>query len=837
MDALKPEDPSRVGPFIPLARIGAGGMGRVYLARSRGGRPVAVKVIRAEYAEDERFRTRFRREVQAARTVDGMYTAPVLDAGPDDAEPWLATAYIPGPSLQRAVHDHGPLPERSARILGAGIAEALGAIHGAGLIHRDLKPSNVILGPDGPRVIDFGISASEGGSSLTTTGIVVGSPRYSSPEQCRADPDLGPASDVFALGGVLVYATTGVPPFGDGPDHVQLYLVVHETPDLTGVPMGLRPVLAACLEKNPANRPTTDQLLDTLLPPDETAADAAVDWLPEAVNRDLRKYAAAPMVAAADGTTHERAGNDSARTPAPDYPTPTGAGFGGDATGIADAVGTTASPSASGPASGGSSNPGRRRVLAGIAGAVVVAAGGGGAWYAATRDTKKSATQSAGATFPPSTPSKDPTSPVPATPDPTASSPSPTPTPAPSHPVGQWGEDWSSATDLGGAAGGAVISGTKLIGVYTATSVVNPNQPQDLIAIDTVSGGPAFHATTIPTVDNVGGPGIAADATYAYSYGDGTVYAWNLTDGSAAWKAKTGLQTSTSTNNMPSTGILGLVGNILMVGSGNYDPSFPPCLAAFDVTARSTVWSMKPSDMQVVASPPTGLVLAQTGIAVAVPKVGNLFYVTLCDENSLRVLRALDMRTGKEAWHVTFTAYTENGAGTVNPTVTGTEQHVYLTDMHSGSVHAYDTAGKWMWTYPSALDKTAPSPDRRFTGTVLESGDAVFAADANRVYALQVSSKAKGGTPLWKNPATSNGIANVPALVGDKIWFKVPAPTEKNPLAMTVLNSSDGQVVHTYPMPAGPTASSADLTVADPSGQAAYVLTASGQVLGYRRDH
>jgi serine/threonine protein kinase/outer membrane protein assembly factor BamB len=838
MDALKPEDPSRVGPFIPLARIGAGGMGRVYLARSRGGRPVAVKVIRAEYAEDERFRTRFRREVQAARTVDGMYTAPVLDAGPDDDEPWLATAYIPGPSLQRAVHDHGPLPERSARILGAGIAEALGAIHGAGLIHRDLKPSNVILGPDGPRVIDFGISASEGGSSLTTTGIVVGSPRYSSPEQCRADPGLGPASDVFALGGVLVYATTGVPPFGDGPDHVQLYLVVHETPDLTGVPMGLRPVLAACLEKDPANRPTTDQLLDTLLPPDESAADAAVDWLPEAVNRDLRKYAAAPMAVPAEGTTHERAGQDPARTPAPQDPTPTGAGFNsGGVTGIGSAVGTTASSSASGPASGGSPNPGRRRVLAGIAGAVVVA-GGGGAWYAATRDTKKSATQSAGATFPPSTSSRNSTSPAPATsPDPTASSPSPTPTPTPSHPLGPWGEDWSSATDLGGAAGGAVISGTKLIGVYTATSVVNPHPPQDLVAIDTTSGGSAFHATTIPTVDSVGGPGIAADANYAYSYGDGTVYAWNLTDGSAAWKAKTGLQISTSTNNMPSTGILGLVGNILMVGSGNYDPSFPPCLAAFDVTVRSTVWSMKPSDMQVVASPPTGLMLAQTSIAVSVPKAGNLFYVALCDENSLRVLRALDMGTGKEAWHVYFTGYTENAAGTVTPTVTGTEQHVYLTDMHSGSVHAYDTAGKWMWTYPNALDKTPPSSDRRFTGTVLESGDAVFAADANRVYALQVSSKARGGTTLWKNPTTFNGIANVPALVGDTIWVEVHTPTEKNPLAMTVLSTADGQVVHTYPMPAGPTASSADLTVPDPSGQAAYVLTASGQVLGYRHGH
>ena len=838
MDALKPEDPSRVGPFIPLARIGAGGMGRVYLARSRGGRPVAVKVIRAEYAEDERFRNRFRREVQAARTVDGMYTAPVLDAGPDDDEPWLATAYIPGPSLQRAVHEHGPLPERSARILGAGIAEALGAIHGAGLIHRDLKPSNVILGADGPRVIDFGISATEGGSSLTTTGIVVGSPRYSSPEQCRADPELGPASDVFSLGGVLVYATTGVPPFGDGPDHVQLYLVVHETPDLTGVPMALRPVLAACLEKNPANRPTTDELLDTLLPPDETAAAAAVDWLPEAVNRDLRKYAAAPMIGASEGTpTHPRQDGDPARTPAPEDPTPTGAGFdGGDATGIGSVTGTTASPPASG--SDGPSNPGRRRILAGIAGAVVVAAGGGGAWYAATRDSgKKSATQSAGATFPPSTPPQSASTPAaaPTTPAPTSSPPA-APTTSATHAPGKWGEDWISQTDLGGAGGGAVVSGNKLIGVYTATTV-NPNPPQDLIAIDTTSGGTDkdFQPHSIPAVGNVGGSGLAADDQYVYSYGNGTVYAWKLSDGTAAWSAKTGLQGSTPANSMPPTGILGLVGGILIIGAASFDPSYPPCLAGFDVASQTTVWSMKTTDMQAVASPPASLVLSQTTPAVSVPKVGNMFYITLSDSTSLRVLKGMDPQKGKEIWHVFFPAYTDNAAGTITPTVTGTEQHVYLTDMHSGSVHAYDTAGNWMWTCPSALDKTPPPSEKRFTGQVLESGDSIYATNANSVVAMQVSSKQKSGTQLWKNPKTFNGIANIPALVGDKIWVEVHTPTDQSALAMAVLNTTDGSQVHQYPMPEGPTASSADLLVPDPSGQAVYILTASGSVLGYRR--
>ncbi|MEY9859568.1 serine/threonine protein kinase [Catenulispora sp. GAS73] len=834
MEALKPEDPARVGPYTPLARIGAGGMGRVYLARSRGGRPVAVKVIRAEYAEDERFRIRFRREVQAARTVDGLYTAPLLDAGPDDAEPWLATAYIPGPSLQRAVHDHGPLPERSVRILGAGIAEALGAIHSAGLIHRDLKPSNVICGPDGPRVIDFGISASEGGSSLTTTGIVVGSPRYSSPEQCRADPQLMPASDVFALGGVLVYATTGVPPFGDGPDHVQLYLVVHESPDLTGVPIPLRPVVAACLEKDPANRPTTDQLLDALLPPEEAGALGADDWLPEAVHRDMRQYSAAPVAGAEEATpTHAGVGDDPVPTPAPVNPDATSAGLGDvSSTGGGSAIGTTAAPSAADP---DRPNPGRRRVLAGIAGAVAVAASGGGAWYAATRSAdKKSTAQNAGATYPTGTPSKDATTSSPSTGPTTGASSSPSPTPTPSHTLGKWSEDWSTPVDLGGAAGGAVVRGGKLISIYTATSV-NPNSPQDLIAIDTTTGAKAFAPVSIPAVGNVGGASIAADDNYIYTYGDGTVYAWNLKDGSAAWNAKTGLQATTSTNNMPQCGVLGLVNGVLVVGAASFDPSFPPCLAGFDVTNRATLWSMKASDLQTVASPPTGLALDQTSVALTVPKAGNLIYVTLCDQNSLRILRAMDVQKGKEVWHVPFQAYTDNGAGTVAPTVTGTAQHVYLTDMHSGSVHTYDTSGKWMWTFP-AVGKTPPTSDKRFTGQVLESGDTAFATDSNSMYALQVSSKEKAGAQVWPNPRTFNGVANVPAVVGDKIWVEVHTPTDQTALAMAVLNAADGSVLHNYPMPEGPNANSADLLVPDPSGGAVYILTASGAVLGFRRN-
>ncbi|MBS2537204.1 protein kinase [Catenulispora sp. NF23] len=863
MDALKPEDPARIGPFIPLARIGAGGMGRVYLARSRGGRPVAVKVIRAEYAEDERFRTRFRREVQAARSVDGLYTASVLDAGPDDDEPWLATTYIPGPSLQRVVHDHGPLPERSARVLGAGIAEALGAIHTAGLIHRDLKPSNVICGPDGPRVIDFGISYAVGGSSLTTTGIVVGSARYASPEQCRADPELQAASDVFALGGVLVYATTGVPPFGDGPDHVQLYLVVHEKPDLTGVPIALRPIVSACLEKDPANRPTTEDLLDTLLPPDDAGAAGDADWLPAAVHQDMRKYSAgvgvlaggaaaagsagsgsagpagsAGSVAEDPGTpTHERPGQDPAGTPAPGDPDATDAGQSrGSITGVATGLGTTAVPGVSSAEQAG--NPSRRRILAGVVGAAAVAASGGGAWYAATRNTgKKSATQNAGASAPIGTPSKSTASPSqsPSTPDSatTSSSPSASPTPTPSHSLGQWAEDWSAKYNLGGASGGALVCGSKLISVYTA-GTNDPNPPQSLIALNTTTGQAAFPPKIVPGVDAPSGVSIAADANYVYTYTAGVVYAWNLGDGSAAWNAKTGLSASTPNNGMPLVGIQGLINGMLIIGPTGFDPSYPICIAGFDITKRATVWTMKTTDL--LTPLPTGLAAADTTPSLSVPKAGNLFYVALADHVSVRVLKGVDPKTGKDAWNFPFKGYTDNGAVVNTPTVTGTAQHVYLTDMHSGSVQAYDAAtGHWKWSYPTGEGAATQTSNQRFTGPVVESGDTVYATDATSVMALQISTTSKTGAALWPKPTQYNGISGAPAVVGDKIWVEVQIPTGANPLALAVLDNSDGQQVHQYPMPEGPSGDSADLLVADPTKPAVYVLTASGQVLGYDR--
>ncbi|MEV0258025.1 PQQ-binding-like beta-propeller repeat protein [Streptomyces sp. NPDC050732] len=260
---------SYIGPYRVIRELGAGGMGRVHLAASRSGRAVAVKVVRPELAADPDFRRRFKAEVDAARAVSGAFTAPVVDADPEGPQPWLATAYIPGPSLTDALDAHGPMPEPTLRVLGGGLAEALAAIHRAGLIHRDLKPSNILLTLDGPRVIDFGISRAVDGTVLTAEGQVAGSPGFMSPEQSRG-LELTPASDVFAFGAVLAFAATGTPPFGTGAVHALLYRAAYEEPQLTGVPPHLLGIVAACLDKDPARRPTVGQLQAWLRP--ETTA-------------------------------------------------------------------------------------------------------------------------------------------------------------------------------------------------------------------------------------------------------------------------------------------------------------------------------------------------------------------------------------------------------------------------------------------------------------------------------------------------------------------------------------------------------------------------------------
>ncbi|MBD0424363.1 protein kinase [Streptomyces sp. TRM S81-3] len=297
MEKLGGGDPQRIGAYRLLARLGAGGMGHVYLARSDRGRTVAVKLVREELAAQEEFRERFRQEVQAARRVGGYWTAPVLDADTEAAVPWVATGYVAGPSLQQVVgHDHGALPERSVRILAAGLAHALKDIHAAGIVHRDLKPSNVLVTIDGPRVIDFGIAraletVTDGG--LTRTGALVGSPGFMAPEQVRGDR-ITPACDVFCLGSVLAYAATGNLPFGAANSgvHALMFRIAQEEPDLDGVPEGIADLVRDCLKKDPAARPTLDAVLQRTGAEDTVAEGRSMDpWLPGSLVAQLGRHA------------------------------------------------------------------------------------------------------------------------------------------------------------------------------------------------------------------------------------------------------------------------------------------------------------------------------------------------------------------------------------------------------------------------------------------------------------------------------------------------------------------------------------------------------------------
>ncbi|MEU7207311.1 protein kinase [Streptomyces sp. NA03103] len=334
MSALEPDDPRSVGEYRLLGRLGVGGMGRVFLGRSPGGRLVAVKVVHAELLRRPEFRDRFRREVRAARAVSGAFTAPVVDADPDAPLPWLVTSYIAGPSLEQAVAERGPFEPQAVLTLAAGLAEALVSIHAAHLVHRDLKPSNVLLAEDGPRVIDFGIVRSVDADSLTGTGHMAGSPGFMSPEQVNGD-EVTWASDVFCLGTVLAFAATGANPFGAGPTPALLYRVVHNAPDVAAVTdPALRSLIADCLAKDPARRPSPREILARIGPlggESATALPHAPQWTPAVrpTRADAVPTQVVPPPAAPAAPPRTRV--EPARPPAPAPPEvrPTSAGTDG----------------------------------------------------------------------------------------------------------------------------------------------------------------------------------------------------------------------------------------------------------------------------------------------------------------------------------------------------------------------------------------------------------------------------------------------------------------------------------------------------------------------------
>jgi serine/threonine protein kinase len=296
VEPLAADDPQQIGGFRLQARLGAGGMGRVYLGYSPGGRPVAVKVVHPELARDPEFMQRFRREVSAAQAVSDAYTAAVVGAGPDDSPPWLATTFVPGPPLADLVTRAGPLPEDAVWRLAGGLAEALQAIHAQGLVHRDLKPGNILIAADGPRVIDFGISRTTSGTVVTATQTTIGTPAYMSPEQAQGHT-VGPSSDIFSLGSVLAFAAAGVPPFGGGEMFAVGFRVVHGEPDLSRVPESLRPLIDACLAKSPDARPALGQLMQTVTVSSAAYPDVTPGkFWPDQVSAKLESSTFAPVL-------------------------------------------------------------------------------------------------------------------------------------------------------------------------------------------------------------------------------------------------------------------------------------------------------------------------------------------------------------------------------------------------------------------------------------------------------------------------------------------------------------------------------------------------------------
>ncbi|WP_345963099.1 serine/threonine-protein kinase [Streptomyces sp. BRB040] len=306
---LQDDDPHTVAGYRLAARLGAGGMGRVYLSHTRGGRPVAIKVVRSELADDQTFRRRFSREIKAARKVKGAYTAELIDADPDATPPWLATLYVPGPSLSGAVARSGPLPVPAVLWLMAGVAEALQAIHDTGIVHRDLKPANVLLADDGPRVIDFGISLAADSTAHTATGTTIGTAQYMAPEQASAGA-ITAATDVFSLGQTAAFAALGRPLYGDGPAATVLYRIVHSEPDLSGLPERLRDLFARCLAADPGERATPAEIVEWCRR--ELGRDAGEDTGP-AVWREI----AGPPVTVPPPVAATGAATAAATVPAP----------------------------------------------------------------------------------------------------------------------------------------------------------------------------------------------------------------------------------------------------------------------------------------------------------------------------------------------------------------------------------------------------------------------------------------------------------------------------------------------------------------------------------------
>ena len=713
-EALEAGDPRQVGRYRIVARLGAGGMGRVYLGRSPGGRFVAVKVVRPELAEDGGFRRRFAREVAAARRVNGVFTAGVVDADPDGSPAWLATAYVPGVPLGDAVAAHGPWPQAAVLALGAGLAEALEAIHAADVVHRDLKPSNILLAADGPRVIDFGISVAGEASALTRTGTVVGTPGFMSPEQLTGKP-VGPASDVFALGAVLAFTATGAGPFGTGSAHSLSFRVVYEEPDLHQLPPVLRTLVASCLAKEPGRRPPVTTLLHQLadtsggrpaVPPASTptASTRTVTesgWLPEPVAATVHsRTVAAPQAEAPPPARPETS------EPPPTEPVSAEPGAGPPERPVPSRPGeqrgfVVLPPGARLPslppvkAAGRPAGITRRRTLLGLGGATAAGLGFVG-WKTRGRGSATPGEQRwlfrAGGYVDSS------------------------PTVAGGVVYVGSGDDNLYAVDAATGVrrwafptGGTVLSSPAVAGgVVYVTSVDN-----SLYAVDAATGKRRWRFRTGNHVDS--SPTVAGGVVYVGSR-DNSLYAVDAASGEQRWRFRTGGGVGSSP---------AVAGGVVFVGSGDDN------LYAVDAASGEQRWRFR-TDNAVGSSP-----------AVA----GGVVYVGSQDFS----LYAVDAATGKRRWKFPTQHFVSSSPAVVDGVV-----YVGSVD---GNLYAVDAAtGEQRWKFRTG-GKVLSSP-------AVAGGVVYVGSEDGNLYAVDAASGEKRwrfhtAEALYKDPAVADGMVYV----------------------------------------------------------------------------
>ena len=738
---LDGRDPRYAGPYALVGKLGSGGMGAVYLGRSAGGRAVAVKVVRGELAEDGGFRERFRREIEAARAVSGAFTAPVVDADPDGAMPWLATAFIPGVSLSDAVGRHGALAEPAVRTLGVGLAEALADIHRAGITHRDLKPSNVLLAADGPHVIDFGISRAADGTALTEAGIVIGTVHYMAPEQALGRP-VGAPADVYSLAATLVYAATGGGPFGDGLPQAVMFRVIGAEPDLQRVPPALEPLLRACLAKEPEQRPDVGRLIGALGAPRPSQAGG---WLPAEYLADIAAAGSVLTSPAGDGeipggpqtTWAGPAAGSSAPTPAalsapwalsaqsavpPTPPTPPTYVPSASEPTTLPPVALAATPDPEAPTVPTRRAGDRRRFLA-IAGGVLVLGAAAGVGYSLADGSK-------GGTPPPGPTSTDAT---------------PTSTAAPTDaPIVLPTDNASLPPDTFPAPTNTVVNTGTLASSQNQKPVWSYSAEYDINSLAYVGGALYFQTTNgvqrIGSADgklqwgNYAGLGdsgylLAIDGNSVYATDSQNLLSQSIgriedANGSVSWTRSVGGETA--------YGVAGVLGGVVYSivsdsASSGYD------VWAINAATGAVLWKQSSPNYQELTVPPSGgYVYASTGGALFGSSAGSI--------------TALNASTGATVWNKTVPSAAVN-ASKGSP---GACFAAGLILVPGSPVQALDPAtGNVKWTFSASASASYDLP-------ISDGANRAFltAQDSADLYGLD----AQTGAQLWSTTCGNNLI-------------------------------------------------------------------------------